>query len=174
MYTCIQIPIRPMRDSELSMLSCLSFSDETRHLETSVENKLTSHTPKHPVQTSKSVFTLFEDKENAPTNQLLIDIDEETSKTSFDNSVLSSFHDESKEKFEESLVVFPDKQQATQSQLPQVTPKSDTRQLLKQQEDQLRVLQEQVLHSTEQSYHGRFLIKATINIDALHTLHIGQ
>lgn len=116
------------------MLSCVSISEGTQRPPTTTEHARINAAS--PLYNSPSVFNtkqLLEDKENTPVNQPLVNL----SKMSLDNSVCNS------EELEENLVVFPNKQQGSLSQMP-MTPRSDTRNVLRQQEQQLRALQEQV------------------------------
>ena len=134
------------------MLSCVSLSDGTQRPPTSTEyarTNVTSTSISSPSYNSPSVFNtkqLLEDKENTPVEQPLMNL----SKMNLDNSVCSRNSGDSEE-LEENLVVFPNKQQGSLSQL-HMTPRSDTRNLLRQQERQLRVLQEQVATCTLCTY----------------------
>ncbi len=110
------------------MVSCLSLSDEGQ---SSVV--LTPHTSPVTACTSHdSSRQLQENKENTPVDHPVSGGSNEGTPT---NQPLTSSRSQS----EESLIVFPDKLGV------QMTPRSvDTRRLLKQQEIQLRALQEQV------------------------------
>lgn len=152
-----------MRDSELSMLSCVSLSERAQHLPTFTEHaqsNTTDSTANH-CSSSPTVFTpkhLLEDKENAPVNY-----SKAVPSMCLENSACSG-HSGNGEELEESLIVFPNKQQGPGgvSQL-QMTPRSDTRNLLRQQERQLRALQEQVF-----SY---LILVYLVQYPIIHVLH---
>lgn len=104
------------------MISCLSLSDEAQ-----VSVVLTPHAS--PVTMNLHDSPRQDDKENTPVSNL--SSSEHNEGAPSNQSVMSQS--------EESLIVFPDKLSVN------MTPRSaDTRRLLKQQEAQLRALQEQV------------------------------
>ena len=108
------------------MVSCLSLSDEGQS-SVVLTSPVTSNS-------HNSSSQLMDNKENTPADHPITGGSNEGTPT---NQSLTSSGSQS----EESLIVFPDKLGV------QMTPRSiDTRRLLKQQEMQLRALQEQVTH----------------------------